>query len=149
MDFSKLASLFGGGGGAAAGAAPGGMAAGMQGGAGFGLGQPLVQGAMGQTQMAGGGQQPGPMGGFAQMLQGLGGGGTGDQQGDPHMMQNMLMLQQMMQQQQQPQGQQMMQMPMNMMGSNGRQPARSTGSNMGYLAQGGGVANRRIVGKNY
>lgn len=118
----------------------------MQGGAGFGLGQPLVQGQMGQAQMAPTSQPGAAMGGFAQML-GMGAQGGG---ADPQMAQRMMMLQQMLQQQQQSQQQpQVAQMPMNVMGSNGRQPGMNTGTNRGYLAQGGGVANRQIVGKSY
>ena len=145
MDIAGLMSMFGGGRAPSMGNA---AAAGLQlpqaqlgqatmggpapQGPGFGLGQQMMQGNPGATQYA-------PQGGMAGMLSGLGSG-----------MENMDMaklgpLMQMMQMQNQ-QGGQPQQLPMMQMGGGG---GGQQGGQRDYLAQGGGIAPRRIVNKGY
>lgn len=124
---------------------------------GFGLGQMLMQGGMGNTQYApqtqgaqgggffanlanmfGGGQGGGQMGGLAGMMQGGMQGGQGGLD-----MAQLAPLLQMMQQQQQQQ-----QQPMQMMQPMQRNAApMQTQAQRGYLAQGGGIAPRTIINR--
>lgn len=145
MDFSMLAGLMGGGAGAAM--QPGGMGQAMMQGAaqpGFGLGQSLVQGQMpGMAQMAQPTQDPGIM---AQLQQAFAGGG----QMNPQLQQQLGMASALMQQNQQPQAQQQAAMPMMGQGMGRPQmPGQMSGSGPNYLAQGGGITNRKIVNRSY
>lgn len=136
FDMASLMGMFGGGG-------AGGQPTPQQPGMGFGLGQQMMQpgatpGAPTQfANVAPGNQDMG----FMQQLQAMMQGG----QGNPDMLKSMGPMLQMMQagQQQGPQPSPMMG-PMAgrdmMQGQNGTQAGR------GYLAQGGGIAPRRIIG---
>lgn len=136
MDFSSILGALGQGGNAMGGA--------QQGGLGFGLGQQMMQGAPGATQYAAGtGAQPGMMENIMSMLnqngQGMGGAMGGM---DPAMMSKLAPLLQMMQQRQnqtQGQPQMMPMMPIN------RQTNAMPADSRGYLAQGGGIAPRKLI----
>ena len=144
MDMAGLMGMFGGGRAPSMGAAPG---AGLQlpqaqlgqasmggqapQGMGFGLGQQMMQGNPGATQYA-------PQGGMAGMLSGMGGMSEMD-------MAKLGPIMQMLQAQNQ-QGGQPQNMPMMQMGGGG---GGQQGGQRDYLAQGGGIAPRRIVNKGY
>lgn len=143
FDMASLMGLFGSGG------QPGAAPTPQQPGMGFGLGQQMMApppqpGGMNQyANVAPGNQQPGMM----EQLQGMFGGAPGQPQ-DPNGMASKLgPLAQMMamhQMQQQQQGGGMMG-GMNMMGPRAGQQG-GTQAQRGYLAQGGGIAPRRIIG---
>lgn len=132
FDLASMMAMFGGGGAqpAAAMANPG--AATPPTGAGFGLGQQLIQppAVPGQeAQMAG---QP-AAGGLAGMM-----GQAGQMMQDPEKMQKLLMMMQMMSAQGQGQGQQAGMAPM--MNQMGRPAMGNTQASKGYLSSGGGLA---------
>ena len=148
MDFLMLAGLMGGGAGAAM--QPGGMGQAMMQGAaqpGFGLGQSLVQGQTPGTAMMAQPSQPMQDPGImAQLQQALAGGG----QTNPALQQQLSMASALMQQNQQPQTQQQAAMPMMGQGMGRPQmPGQMSGSGPNYLAQGGGITNRKIVNRSY
>jgi hypothetical protein len=103
-------------------------------GMGFGLGQQMMQGNPGATQYA-------PQSGMAGMLSGMGAGLEGLD------MEKLGPLMQMMQAQNQ-QGGQPQQLPMMPMPGGGG-GGGGQGGQRDYLAQGGGIAPRRIVNKGY
>lgn len=106
--------------------------------AGFGLGQPLMQGQMGSAQMA----APQTMGG---QLQSAFAGMTPEQM--QMIIQKLGPMGAQMMQGQQSQGQMMPPM-MQMMNQGGGQQ-NQTQAQRGYLAQGGGIAPRQIINKGY
>lgn len=118
-------------------------------GMGFGLGQMLQQGGMGQAQYAPQTMNAAAPGGLAGMLPGLAGlFGGGDQAGQGIDMTKLGPLMQMMQMHQQSQQQQPQMMDLGpMAGSMRGNMQGQTQAQRGYLAQGGGIAPRQIINR--
>jgi len=150
MDMATLMSMFGGGQGGQPVMQAGQQPSTQPGGMGFGLGQQMMQ-----PGQAGQGMQYAPQTGqadtgmMAQLQQMFAGqGGAQGAQGQGGMASALGPMAQMMaQQQQQGQQGQMPQMNAQMMNRMGPQAGGQTQASRGYLAQGGGIQPRRIIGQ--